>query len=155
MSDLVAWLRAQLDEDERLANEAANAPPIQFFLARQAGKEISSRFLHAHSPARVLAEVEAKRRILDVHEHSPKAEVVWIEQKPGPQISRSGDITTTMWPTAVEPGRWQETGRTLYGCDQCESDSHYDIEYRGWCETVRLLAQPYADRPGYDEAWRP
>lgn len=23
------------------------------------------------------------------------------------------------------------------------------------CETVRLLAEPYADRPGYNEQWRP
>lgn len=25
----------------------------------------------------------------------------------------------------------------------------------GWCLTVRLLALPFSDRPGYDETWRP
>jgi hypothetical protein len=59
-SDLVTWLRSQLDEDERGAREAdagfwymdGHSPAVAEHIARW-------------FPTRVLAEVEAKRRILD------------------------------------------------------------------------------------------
>lgn len=86
MDDLVTWLRAQLDEDERVARATVPGP-----------WHIGSTGLHVHSrnadltvmenvdspgpwhralpehitrwdPARVLAEVAAKRRVLDLYE---------------------------------------------------------------------------------------
>jgi hypothetical protein len=62
-------------------------------------------------PARVLREVEAKRRIVD-----------WVV---GAQAA------------AGEPP----------GFDPADAEA--------LTHAVRLLALPYADRPGYDEAWRP
>ena len=119
--DLVTWLRAALDEDERVARAASPSP---WTLDEQSGRgEVwaditaanrdavcdtesgalgpsldTARHLFRWQPARVLAEVEAKRRILDLYEE------------------------------LYEPG--------LY-------------------EAVALLALPCADRPGYQEAWRP
>jgi hypothetical protein len=38
-------------------------------------------------------------------------------------------------------------------CAMCGTPDEYGIAWP--CKTVRLLALPYADRPGYQEAWRP
>lgn len=56
MDDLITWLRAQLDEDERAARAW-----MPFGTPTAADREHIAR----HDPARVLAEVDAKRRILD------------------------------------------------------------------------------------------
>ncbi|MET8278287.1 DUF6221 family protein [Micromonospora sp. NPDC005174] len=86
MDDFVIWLRVQLDDDERVAKIAADRYPhwattdegdvVQVgtggsgYLANgpwgtslfEVGEHIAR-----HDPARVLAEVDAKRRILDIH----------------------------------------------------------------------------------------
>lgn len=72
-------------------------------------------------PARVLAEVAAKRRILD--EHQPIDGVSW------------------------------------HGCTTCDAQGWGSCGCAGsgdWpCDTVKLLALPYADHPDYREEWRP
>jgi len=90
VNDLVTWLRAQLDEDERMALEAdALAPspwrvedqPYPNVLDISGGTvvETESGFnppeisvqthIARHDPVHVRAEVEAKRRILDLLHH--------------------------------------------------------------------------------------
>lgn len=118
---LVEWLRVQLDEDERVALAATPGPwrydPTKVHeITREesvftgpagpAATTIAStgpcddppsmsdaRFIAAHDPARVLAEVKAKRAILD------------------------------------------------------------EAIYLGSDEIVQLLAQPYADRDGWQAEW--
>ncbi|MEU6597886.1 DUF6221 family protein [Streptomyces flaveolus] len=75
-----------------------------------------------HDPARVLREIEAKRRLLD--EHKPD------RPKGRPNMERHCLTCTTAQ-------AWDETA----------SESN--------CLTLRLLALPYEDRPGYREDWRP
>jgi hypothetical protein len=133
-SDLVTWLRAQLDEDERLAKRAASLcgchppapkwlfgdestdgrivvadephPEVRRKLGRRWNGSYENMFAAEHiarwDPARALAEVEAKRQLLDLAE--------------------------------------------FIGC----ADG-FDVENM-ICE---LLAAPYTDRPGYREEWRP
>lgn len=79
-----------------------------------------------HDPARVLAEVAAKRRIVELHT----------------QKTRTG---LHLCPVCVswETWRTQEPGESLPLDDAP-------------CTTLRLLALPYADRPGYRaEYWAP
>lgn len=91
--DLIAWLRAQLDEDERAANAATwtedpngNAwrvvPPkahyerlivadgfddgVVLVTPENGEPEAIAEHIARHNPARVLVEVEAKRRILSL-----------------------------------------------------------------------------------------
>lgn len=120
MSDLVTWLRAQLDDDERVALAASPAPwhlnvegdevlaiddvPVAEAFALS-GNQLRATAVHIArwDPTRVLAEVEAKRRILADFEC------------------------------------WQP----------------HDAGHEALALAVQLLALPYADREGYDEAWRP
>lgn len=131
MSDLVTWLRARLDEDERIAKAAfLRHSPNDDRWAGDFGSGMKVRtgaghLVVSHSwpneidhiarwdPARVLAEVEAKRRILDVYE--------W-------QVAN---------PSSGETGHWYQKG----GIAALEG-------------ALRSLAAVYADRPGYDPAWR-
>jgi hypothetical protein len=121
-ADLLAFLNGCLDDDERqvrfLERDGA------WLCTRCNGEMNTATRLDEHlfadhgvrewGPARVLAEVDAKRRILDVH--------FWAVEQ-------------------VEPD--EETTE----CVSC--GTAYP------CQTVRLLALPFADRPGYDEDWAP
>ena len=40
-----------------------------------------------------------------------------------------------------------------YWCETCHVPGDEAGTY--WCMTLRLLAMPYADKPGYRERWRP
>jgi hypothetical protein len=147
MDDLVTWLRAQLDDDERVAKGASmlSRPPWTPRITCDQDGYVSGRItddrgyavVHVEDqtpasaeaehiarwdPARVLAEVDAKRRILELHapvnDYDPN----------GPVCSTCGEAGNPGDETAVV--RWP-------------------------CSTVRLVALPYADRPGYREEWRP
>lgn len=130
MDELVRWLGEQLDEDERItrAVEDRSAPWDGQWVAdgNDAARTFNGHVLfygHSgplkpglvahvveHDPARVLREIDAKRRIVAEHD-------------------------TEGWKTGDRVRDCQWTGRP--------------------CQTLRLLALPYADRPGYHEEWRP
>jgi Family of unknown function (DUF6221) len=129
MDDLVTWFRTQLDDDERVAREAADGDSGRWFVGDkwnvycaedltpdddQESNELvvygnfkdQSEHIARWDPARVLAEVDAKRRILD----------------------RLRD----------ERGFYRD-----------------DIASGTAEPVIRLLALPLADRPGYLDEWRP
>jgi hypothetical protein len=87
----------------------------------------------AHDPARVLREIEAKRKLLDDHPIVPRD----VE----PTVINGEEIGGPYYP---------------FGCGNChtEPDSP-EVNGFGYCLTWRVLASVYADRPGYREAWRP
>lgn len=144
MDDLVTWLRAQLDEDERLARAAAaeggpdwkpdstfikelvdplpsqrRMDPSRLFLMTPEDAEHVAR----HDPARVLREVESKRRLIE--------QIGYYESKIDGEWGCCHDAA------AILAGR-------------CP-----DIEV-GEIAALRLLAAVYADRPGYRaEEWKP
>ena len=67
MDDLVAFLRARLDDSEQVAKAALAGWGTMPF-GRSSGTGINAEaLLHAalHSPARVLREVAAKRKVMD------------------------------------------------------------------------------------------
>lgn len=140
MDDLITFLRACLDDDERVAREALHddaVRPGQWTTEHHGmGREPNTchiaedRSGHywsvAHDvfipnaahiarwdPARVLADIDAKRRIID--EHSLES-------------NGACRVCTLGW--SARPAAYP-------------------------CPTVRLLALPYADREGYREEWRP
>jgi hypothetical protein len=142
MDDLITFLRAQLDEDERIAQEAVQYGDADWHLNSADNVALSSslttggeqlvpitadRWRHpmiegsgpvahiaAHDPARVLRETDAKRKILDEFEQADR-------------------YSRTTW---GQSNADQSRARTLG-------------------KVVRLLALPFADRPGFREEWRP
>lgn len=126
--DLVEWLRAQLDEDERVARTVQLRRPGPWQLDPEpweahaiglldsAGRSVaavlgsySAEFMATVDPARVLREVEAKRKVVD--------HIVY-------ELADHG---------ADNP--WWYDDKLL--------------------PILRMLALPYSDRPGYREDWRP
>jgi Family of unknown function (DUF6221) len=91
-----------------------------------------------HDPAHVLAEIKAKRKLLALHELQAEPE-------------RWGDLRTA--PTVDL--QWKPTGKSMYWCETCDHDrsyGHISHQEEG-CETMRLLAAPYADHPDYQQEW--
>lgn len=90
-----------------------------------------------HDPARVLAECEAKRRIIEIHGCSEGGLEVWLDAPDIPD-----------WP-GFTPG--------YYSRDACAccADLMLDLsKERRWpCRTIRALAQPYRDHPDFKPEW--
>lgn len=147
MNDLITFLRARLDEEERIIEKIEVFTPLYWVtedaaegfvitvdeLMDMKQEDVDARRLPAAAktkhpgPWRTLPdaafmrrEIEAKRRILDEHA---------IEQTYaiGPEMTRVKiDVCVTC--------------RNKHGIP---------------CATVRLLALPYADMDGYREEWKP
>lgn len=128
MDELVRWLGKQLDADAARAAAAGGDswrrqehPSETVAVYDSKGEPVvydegwptpeQQEHITEHDPARVLREIDAKRRIAALHAR-PHHQCVTED---GP----------TQW-HAADP-----------------------------CATLRLLALPYADRPGYREEWRP
>lgn len=143
MDDLVAFVRARLDEDEAVARAATPGlwvagtssgllvdngvygqgdGGVEFACdTREAVAYSTANVVHIarHDPARALREVEAKREIVDEHGNV--------------NDGSCGTCVTAAWgyPThgGSAPQKWP-------------------------CHTLRLLAAVYADHPDYREEWR-
>ncbi|MFJ7269409.1 DUF6221 family protein [Streptomyces sp. NPDC099050] len=88
-----------------------------------------------HDPARVLAEVDAKRRILLLHN---------IPAVVSPKMAAFG----------LRKGESPEDDRRCAGCglDSMDDPITPDVSE---CPILRALALPYADHPDYREEWKP
>lgn len=151
MDDLVRWLSAQLDEDERIAHACSDAPweieiPPAVHVSVKARRDNKWKWGRlgyvatverdedrAHiaewDPARVLREIDAKRRRLDRHQPEER----FLAPLHGEHEMFRVCVACTRSRTFESV-----TGAVLFPCP----DLRYD-------------ASVYADRPGYREEWRP
>jgi hypothetical protein len=141
MVDLVQWLTAQLDEDERIARAATAGPWSRMgqrvldpsppsdrlgvgmavgHAAASADFNETADHIAAWDPARVLREIDAKRKLANLHRpvRSP-----------------------------------QPDGITNLDCSTCGGEEKLSPSWP--CPSLRLLAAPYSDRDGYREGWAP
>jgi hypothetical protein len=122
--DLTKWLLEQIAEDER----AAGVLPADGY-PKHDGRVLSVEgtmdvpWPDRWNPSRVLAECDAKRRIIIYHD------------------------VILVWPSGTTGAKYY-TG-SVRRCASCE-----DVKVLP-CPTLRYLALPYADRPGYRDEWRP
>jgi hypothetical protein len=154
MSDIVEFLRARFDDDERLAKAATPGPWVALNhrygastlshwvltaesiqvgvpenpIAAEVQIEANAEHIAHHSPQRVIREVTAKRQILALH-----APVLSPSDGPTPRVT----ICAACGPTIDD----------LYSTSP--DNDHYP------CDTMRYLAIAYGDNLGYDPAWRP
>jgi hypothetical protein len=142
---MVAWLRAQLDEDERLATGADprgagwSAPRDELLVGAYVaipshivtGQLGSWSLAHIdrHDPARVLAEVAAKRLLIEAIQNlTPR----FVDSSAGNQRF------PLVWEMdGSQPGTWKQ---------RVHEDQRPAL--------LRLLALPYAGQPGWREEWR-
>jgi hypothetical protein len=134
--ELVDFLRARLDDDEKLARAASPGPwhvdedsdeilAVDGIVVAEgfalSGRQLRATIQHIarHDPARVLAEVDTRRRILGLH---------------APRGRDDGCVIC-------------DAGNGSCGC------MGGDWEYP--CDTVKLLALTFADHPDYRDEWRP
>ena len=146
--DLLVFLRARLDEDEQLARAATAGPwstmgqavldptPPSDRLgigmavghaAATADYNETAAHIARHDPARVLAEVEAKRRVLSRHGAAPLP-----PDYPNPGM-----------PSYCAAHAYREGGATVYPVQLAD------------CPDLRDLASVYASHPDYRAEWRP
>lgn len=149
MTDLIAFLKARLDETERLAELQ---PPWPWKLNAE-GDEIwaddeelvasayalsggqqraTAAWIVRHDPAHVLADIEAKRAIIDLH-----------------QITATREDNYPFNPFTGERNKDEFD----VSCSVCGWVDHDDRDSA--CTTLRLLALPFASHPDYQESWRP
>ncbi len=93
-------------------------------------RDADVRHVAQWDPARVLAEVEAKRRIVDLH---------------------SGGLDSLGRPLTVHIDQDVPEQPACLGCN-FDNDEEYRYAVDE-CPTKRLLALPYRDHPDYDPAW--
>ncbi|MGW4749028.1 DUF6221 family protein [Streptomyces sp. NPDC004290] len=153
MSDLIAFLRARLDGDERVAR-AAHRPGGPAVGARDVapGRDgvgtgdvpasAEADHIARHDPARVLAEVYVKRQLIE-------ASAAGCPPVCGAEGRHSfGRSCALAWMGPVEEddgGRWlhDDTG-ARFAAPPVTTE---------W--TLRLLALPYSRHPDYRGEWRP
>lgn len=116
--DLVRFLLARIAEDQSAAQQPETA--VYTFTGTRVATLAKKR------SARVLAECEAKRRIVERH--------------------------TPFHVTTKNDGlNWD-----YRGCGECHTPEGVEEGQTWWpCATLRLLALPYADHPDYRDDWRP
>lgn len=130
---LAGFLLARYDEEEALAR-CEYFPDIDFFRGileeYSNGPEdypearMMAGHIAAHDPAHVLADLAAKRRIVEIHK---------------PTFDESGFYGTV--------GGWY-----CYTCDDDRDYNVISVELH--CDTLRALAAPYADHADFREEWR-
>jgi len=154
VTDLTDWLTAQIDADETAAKAATPGPwrvnderyhesiladgeiPTVISGSHWGGdasvfdNDADARHIARWDPARVLAECQAKRDIIALHEPSYSY---------GPIYKIDGEY------------------QRVPACAMCVNfHADMDCENEHYpCPTLRLLAAPYADAPGYRPEWAP
>ncbi|MGW0905068.1 DUF6221 family protein [Streptomyces sp. NPDC002853] len=141
--DLAQWLGEQLDDDERITRRVTT--PGIWRVGRSHGgstiegggwtvgsaDELDAAHIARHDPARVLREIDAKRQIVNGYALSAQA----VDE------------------LAVRREKLKTEGHDLFMTDM-ELESAI-VRRDTLSGALRLLALPYADRPGYREEWRP
>jgi predicted DNA-binding transcriptional regulator AlpA len=165
--EFVQWLRAQIDEDERAAQATAGAisrvpaPGSMDWRAAEEGadeqgarwriaavppedtvpslevlggvhSEVLARHCAEYDPRRVLREIDSKRRIVDLYAAAVDDRAA-LRARMHEVLHADSDEFMRLH---------RQESKSI---EQAEALS----------PVVRLLALPYADRPGYREEWRP
>ncbi len=161
MDDLVQWLRAQLDADEAAAEACL---PLHLRVGRFRGAQIprwritksgtgiidedggtlraqqifpaEADHVIRHDPARVLRDIDAKRRLLAEVLSEPHFMSVDDHWNTCPAIVDEDGVPVCL-----------DESRAPGPCD-CGRDARV-------ARRLRLFVLPFADRPGFQEAWRP
>jgi hypothetical protein len=132
MDDLVAFLRARLDEDEARALKARGEWDAEWVIAewQDLPDEVFTQ-TRTYDPARVLREVAAKRVIAERHTVD---------------VSKVSQFLYDPYTGERVPDRYDVSCVT---CDYIGDDPSMT------CDVLRHLAAVYSDHPEYRDEWKP
>lgn len=122
---LSEFLLARYDEDEAAVKDP-HALSVEYRVDDWAAEELARR---------VLADLEAKRRIVKLHQIEVIQPLAW------------GDSDSP--PTIVDPDSFEGIVARRWACRVC---ANYGED--GPCMTLRLLAMPYVGHESFLEHWR-
>jgi hypothetical protein len=135
-ADLAGFLRARLDDDELVARDANTSPEMVTGIPRSYAAAPVAMHIGRWDPKRVLAEVDAKRRIIaDLldERHDRNEEDHWYSC--AAIVDNEGELLCL------------DASRAGGPCD-CGRDRR--VERR-----LKILALPYAAHPDYRPEWVP
>lgn len=140
-ADLATWLRTQLDADEKAQREPYcsdgwHANKCELHAEPSAGEPWPD--CDCGVPARILADIEARRRIIDA----------WLPPGENPHPGKPCTSDPDGDPDGEDFNTPWNSGPCVWHLDAMKRRYPHDL-------VLRLLALPYADRAGYDQGWRP
>ncbi|MCD7440252.1 DUF6221 family protein [Streptomyces lincolnensis] len=147
--ELAQWLHTQVDEDERIVQAASWADEANAWHAAPSpydtwGKDerwyvedAMEEGLVTHVDPKASDDEGVARHIAE-----------WDPARVLREIDAKRQLLALHRP--VQQRSTGSGGGTIEDCQVC---GHFPAQYP--CVTLRLLALPYADRPGYREEWRP
>lgn len=143
MTDLALWLTAQFDEDERIACAASPGP-------WRVDSTVHTESINAGDGTTIIAGARWGDEASVFESDEDAAHIV--EHDPARVLREVGSKRRqAAWCVEVigdrDLSRYDEVGSL--------KDDKDALAVTLAVETLRLLALPYADRPGYQEAWRP
>jgi hypothetical protein len=155
MDDLVVWLRAQLDEDERIARAATDGPwwynPGKQWLGPEAFEKYDLRqgeefvgyggphpFTGAVCATGPASHPQSMRDAAFIAAHDPARVLRELEANRG---------IVSAYETAL--AAFNDSGPAMANYDRLTGS------VSSLRRSLELLATVYADRPGYREEWRP
>ncbi|MEV6803151.1 DUF6221 family protein [Streptomyces sp. NPDC051132] len=144
MDEVVRWLGEQLDADERIARAACWDDQSDVWTARppQGRYAQYERYTVVDYLDDGVVVVTPENADADgVGQHVAE----WDPRRALREIDAKRQLLDLHAPGEME----HVDGDVCMTCDLREPEPFYP------CKTLRLLALPYADRPGYREEWRP
>lgn len=185
MTDVAEFLQARIAEDEAAVaailrqrptwtadnTEVRDAPSLTIAFVRG---DYAAEHIARWDPARVLAECESKRRIVEWETTSRASELPeWTPDCGGDWCLNVGALShepgigafANYWPDNTVSASVYVDGEDVATSEIVARSSRAECQVfaEQWIRThlvdaspvLRLLALPYADHPDYDESWRP
>lgn len=156
MDDLVQWLGEQLDQEEQQAFAAGNTLGGRLMLTWRAagsGVEVDGMRRPVNEPLVVTNRLMEDMPGYDVE----RARALHIASNDPDRVMGKIDA---MWRLIARGGPFCTSGCGDPGNEPMNPDANWatPLKHHSDCaayEAARVLALPYADRPGYREEWRP
>jgi len=159
VTDLVEWLREQIAEDRSKAEVATPGPwntsgpdTIAQWTIYDAEWSVASTTVYDHNKPMSNKPGARGPGYID-----PDANAEHIARWDPARVLAECDAKLAILEQHPTGSGWDGDN---FGCAVCETCAHYDHsgDLNGDpypCKTLRHLALPYSDRPGYREEWKP
>lgn len=146
---IALWVAKEIATVERIARAAAEAAECDCHAGVPA-----DRWSYRDGSAEIEPDNESGHILLAGASHGG----TWLQDEIGHHIAYHDPAAAL---AAVKYQRWiladHDPSQSLTGhdCPRCLDPDDPDRAQPAPCKDMRMLAQLYADRPGYQEAWRP